>query len=167
MRTPTRQALSGVFLVAALAALTGCGGEDDDPTGDASLEEVAEEVADEQMDSGIPEECTKVFPYAWGTPDLDDADLLPTGWPAPPAGATLCNADGGTVSVQTIEYAREGTDAALLDHYEESLNGIAGIDFSRETRAELGREVIMGTSGEVGFEIEPRDGGYRILLSAS
>ncbi|MFS3127339.1 hypothetical protein ACLM5J_02935 [Nocardioides sp. Bht2] len=154
-------------LVATFTLVAGCSGSDSDaPRTKDNLEQVQDDVADEQVSSGLPPECTDVFPYAWGTPDLADADLLPSGWPQPPADAVLCNAGYTSGSIQSVEYALATPSTTVLDHYATALTGVEATEFSREERAELGREVITGTAGDVGFEIEPRDGGYRILLAA-
>lgn len=163
----SRSTFALLTLVASFALATGCSdSEPNEPRTDGDLEQVHDEVADEQVDSGLPPECTDVFPYAWGTPELADADLLPSDWPQPPAGAVLCNAGSTSGSIQSVEYALEVPSDQVLDHYATALTDVDATEFSREERAELGREVITGTAGDVGFEIEPRDGGYRILLAA-
>ncbi|WGX97243.1 hypothetical protein [Nocardioides sp. L-11A] len=153
--------------VLAVLALTACGS--DDPSGDGSADEISEaadDLADAQTDSGVPEECDAAFPMAWGEPDLADA-VLPADWPAPPAGAVLCAVSGGDGSVQTVDYATEQDAAAVLDHYEDALSGAAGYDVSREEPPGLGHEIVSGMAGEAGFQVDPRDGGFRLAFDGS
>ncbi|MCR1784872.1 hypothetical protein KVF89_20190 [Nocardioides carbamazepini] len=155
-------------VVLGVLALTACGG--DDPSGgrtaDDEISEATERLADAQEDSGVPEECEAAFPMAWGEPDLADA-ALPPGWPEPPAGAVLCAVSGGDGSVQTVDYAADQEAAAVLDHYEDALAGAEGYDVTREEPPGLGHEVVSGLAGDAGFQVDPRDGGFRLAFDAS
>lgn len=153
----------GALAAAAALAFTACGSDDDggaDPADEIS--EATQDLADAQHDSGVPEECGAAFPMAWGEPDLAEAQL-PAGWPEPPPGAVLCAVSGGD-GVQTVDYATDLDAAALLDHYEDALSGAEGYDVTREEPAGLGHEVISGLAGEAGFQVDPREGGFRLAF---
>ncbi|MDQ6525029.1 hypothetical protein RB608_15525 [Nocardioides sp. LHD-245] len=152
----------------AVLALTACGSDDAAGGGaaDDEISEAADDLADAQTDSGVPEECDAAFPMAWGEPDLADA-ALPAGWPEPPAGAVLCAVSGGDGSVQTVDYATDQEAAAVLDHYEDALAGAEGYDVTREEPPGLGHEMVSGRAGDAGFQVDPRDGGFRLAFDGS
>jgi hypothetical protein len=172
MSTTLARPAAAAAAVLAVLALTACGSDDaagdgsgDSATGDGTGA-AAEDLADAQADSGVPEECGTAFPMAWGEPDLSDA-ALPAGWPEPPAGAVLCAVSGGDGSVQTVDYATDEDAAAVLDHYEDALSGAEGYDVSREEPPGLGHEVVSGLAGDAGFQVDPRDGGFRLAFDPS
>ncbi|GAA1517974.1 hypothetical protein [Nocardioides humi] len=170
MLTTIARPAATITAVLGMLALSACGDDDgpearptaSDELGD--VDDAREDLADAQEDSGVPEECAGAFPLAWGEPDLADA-ALPAGWPDPPAGAVLCAVSDDTGSVQTVDYATDQDAVAVLDHYASALAGVEGYDVAREEPPGLGHEVVSGTAGDDGgFQVDPRDGGFRIAV---
>ncbi|MBM7517132.1 hypothetical protein [Nocardioides nitrophenolicus] len=169
--TPARPAaVAAVAAVLAVLALTACGSDGSSSatsgSADDAVSEAAEDLADAQTDSGVPEECGTAFPAAWGEPDLADA-VLPAGWPEPPDGAVLCAVSGGDGRVQTVDYATEQAAAGVLDHYEDALREADGYDLQREQPPGLGHELVSGSVGRTGFQVDPREGGFRLAFDGS
>lgn len=146
-----RVLLLPAVLIAAL--LAGCGGEDD-PGGGAPGKAAPP--------AGVPAECVESFPGVLATPALDDVELLPEGFPEPPVDATLCET-GGTVD-QGQEYASYASDASevdLLAGYEAALSSY-GASLADDG---AGRRVVNAQVGDVAVQVQPRDGGFRIVFA--
>lgn len=154
-----RALLLPTVLVAALVA--GCGGEGggDAPGKDGSGKDGPGRAA---PPAGVPEECVESFPGALTTPALDDVELLPAGFPEPPVDATLCET-GGTVD-QGQEYASYASDAPVVDvlaGYESALSSY-GASLADDG---AGRRVVNAQVGAVAVQVQPRDGGFRIVFA--
>lgn len=150
-----RLRLSAVLVAGALA-LTGCGSDSDDP-------EVAAPDQEETVSTNVPEVCKDVFPVAFAEPDIADVGMLPPGWPEPPEGSTLCQ------TAETIGGSRENADYAttlsaeeVLKAYEESLDPAYAA--SREA-GPIGGEVLVGTVGDIDFQITPGTGKFTIAFA--
>lgn len=155
-RRAVRVALvAAVLLVAALVLLTGCG--DADQGGGAAGDDVA--------DAGIelPDECLTQFLGVTATPVLGEVDL-PASWPDPPVDATLCKtqAAAGAATTSELGYATDATPEEVLDAYAEVLADHAP---ERTEDDGYGAGTLTGVLDGIGYVIQPRTGGYEILVA--
>lgn len=161
VRSPLPRRILLTAAVAALALLpVACGDDEDDSAGDPVSAPVDPDggLDDAPIGDGVPEECA-VFIGTIEPADPADLDALPAEWPEPPAGSTLCSVShGGTT---TIQYASDTVPDEVLTYYETELG--ASWDPVREAGA--GDEILTGYSDTVGFQIQPRDGGFRISIT--
>ncbi|MGY1696398.1 hypothetical protein ACI780_15965 [Geodermatophilus sp. SYSU D00814] len=151
-RPTARRALTGALLGAAVL-LSACGGDDTDEPAAAAGDGAAALGAD------VPEECTAAFPLTVAGADIADVESVPDDFPEPPDGSTLCETGGTAGGGQ--EYANYATDLGseeVLAHYE-SVFG-AG-----RTETGLGAPAVGGATGDTFWQVEPVDGGFRIVFS--
>jgi hypothetical protein len=148
-------------LTVGILATTGCAG-----TGDSNdrPDTVQEKATGGELSarSDAPPECQDAFPLALEPASLDDVTLIPSDWPQPPAGATLCGTshtlDG---NIETLDYALAADSTDVLDAYESALP-----ETYTSMREDDGLgEVITGTGGGVSFEITPRDGSFTLFFN--
>ena len=160
--------LTGLLLATAVS-LSACGSDASSGSdsaaaaGSESIDETLDEF-DELADSGgVPEECRDAFPTAVVAADIADVPLPPE-WPEPPVDATLCTTSATMDdSVSIAGYATTSTPVEVLDAYESALS-----EHWEVTRGDndtgLG-EVLTGSTGDMGFQVEAEDGSFRLLLS--
>lgn len=165
--TPTRRtrvALSAVAVGLAAVALVGCGDDDDTDTGaGVDLPLVGDESPDVEdlagdLPPGVPEECA-AFMFVMEPADPDDLDL-PAEWPAPPGDSTLCTVSSTLDGTMQAEYAIEAEGEAVLAHYETEL----GAEWNLAREAGIGQEILTGYQDTVGFQVQPTDGGFRLVV---
>lgn len=158
----TRAGLLAAVAVAAL--LTGCGSDDEGSGDDPGL---ALDGTGDDGAGGAPdysEECSAAFPIWFGDPDLGTLEMMPDSWPEPIEDATLCRTSSTLGDGQQVaDFATSTPPAAVLDAYEEVL-GQAGYELHRGDPGGLGHEVVSGTTGEVGFQIDAIEGGYSLMF---
>ncbi|SFO34014.1 hypothetical protein SAMN05660359_02788 [Geodermatophilus obscurus] len=146
-----RRALAGVLLGATLL-LSACGAREAD--------DLAAAGAGDALGADVPEECTAPFPLAVGTADVADLDSVPAGFPDAPAGSVLCEtgraADGGQ---EYANYASDLPAEEVLAYYGSSAPE------ARRSLTGLGRPAVSGTLGGVFWQVEPVDGGFRLVLA--
>lgn len=150
-----RAVVAGAVVTSVVLFLAGCSGAPQTEGTDAADEAVADPEA------GAPEECAADFPYAMGIPDPADVESLPSDWPEPPAGSTLCLTasalgDGG----ESLSYVTDASAEVVLSHYEGALDGYA---VSREV-SPTGGELLNGEGDAVSFQIRAGDGTIVIAL---
>ena len=154
-RPTARRALTGALLGAALL-LSACGGDDTDEVAAAAGDGGAALGAD------VPEECTAAFPLTVAGADIADVESIPADFPEPPSGSTLCETGGTADGGQ--EYANYATDLGaeeVLAHYE------SGAPAAERTETGLGEPAVSGTAGDVFWQVEPVDGGFRVVFAAA
>lgn len=150
-----RRRAASIF-AAALLSLAACGSSDD------ALPETSAGQTVDTASSGVPEECKVVYPAAFATPDIEDIALLPADWPEPPGGSTLCQtAETVGGSHESADYATDLDAEQVLQAYEKELD--PSFDVSRQP-GPFGDEVLVGSSGDVDFEISADEGKFRIGL---
>lgn len=162
--TPRRRALA----VAALAVLAfvpaACSDDDDDDTGaDADLPLVGDESPSVEdlagdLPPGVPEECA-AFLFVMEPPDPDEV-TVPDGWPDPPSGSTLCTVSSTLDGTMQAEYAVDSDGDAVLAHYEAEL----GAEWNLAREAGVGEEILTGYQDTLGFQVQPTDGGFRLVV---
>ena len=112
----------------------------------------------------VPQECREGFPMAMPDADIADLELMPTDWPAPPAGSTLCTTMG-TVggSTESAGYAVDLPIEDIFAHYE---NAVQGYETVRTDGTEngTGYATLDGIGAEVDFQIRQREGGFDLLF---
>ncbi|MGY1796750.1 hypothetical protein ACI796_22520 [Geodermatophilus sp. SYSU D00525] len=157
-RPTVRRALAGALLGSALL-LSACGGEDLDDLA-AAAEDVAA-AGDGGAATDVPEECLAAFPLTVaGGADIVDVESVPAGFPEPPDGSTLCETGGTADGSQ--EYANYASDLAaedVLAHY------ASAAPAAERTETGLGEPAVSGTSGDVFWQVEPVDGGFRLVFA--
>ncbi|MGY1811462.1 hypothetical protein [Blastococcus sp. SYSU D00820] len=157
-------ALSAVALAATLL-LTACGSDEPaDPPSSAEGGSGDGTIADPsgafENPGSAPEECAEAFPLAQGG-DIADVESVPADFPEPPDGAVLCET-GGTVrgGQEYVSYAADLSGEEVLAYYEANGPGAERIDSG------LG-EAVTGTSGDVIWQVDPQDGGFRVVFQAA
>ncbi|SNS03460.1 hypothetical protein SAMN04488107_0964 [Geodermatophilus saharensis] len=155
-RPTTRRALAGALLGTALL-LSACSADDDVAAGEdtAALGDVA--------GADVPEECTAAFPLTvTGDADIADVESVPADFPPPPDGATLCETGGTADGGQEYANYASGLGAEeVLAHYESAAPG------AERTETGLGEPAVSGTAGGVFWQVEPVDGGFRLVFAAA
>jgi hypothetical protein len=113
-----------------------------------------------QLDSGVPAECLKAFPVAFGEPDLAAATLLPADFPADAVDATLCQTAASGSGIQVVDWATDSSGTEVLDAIEAALPSSYSV--TREDKG-LG-EQLDGTAGDLYFTVVTRPGAWTLQL---
>lgn len=147
------------------ALLAGCGSADDLNDGGSAVAGVGDRESRNTPPEGapgVPEECLEVFPSAFTAARIGDVELLPAAFPEPPVAATLCET-GGTIDQgqEYAGYASDAPEADVLAGYESALSAYG----ASITDDGVGRSVVNAQVGEVAVQVQPRDGGYRIVFA--
>ncbi|MGY1609850.1 MULTISPECIES: hypothetical protein [unclassified Geodermatophilus] len=157
-RPTAPRALAGALLGTALL-LSACSGDDDV----AAAGEDTAAAAGDAVGADVPEECTAAFPLTvTGDADIADVESVPADFPEPPAGATLCETGGTADGGQ--EYANYASDLGaeeVLAHYESAAPG------AERTETGLGEPAVSGSAGDVFWQVETVDGGFRLVFAAA
>lgn len=165
MRTRIARA-TAVAAVALAVLLSGCGS--DDPTADDPTFGAVDDGDGSGLPPDYPEECAEPFPIWFGEADLDSVDLRPGDWPEPLGDALLCRVSSTMGDQQQIaDFATASAPAEVLDAFEAALGGLDGYDLERYEPEGLGHELISGTAGDVGFQVDPTPGGYSVTFATS
>lgn len=162
VRRPVRRSLGGLCLaVLGVTALSSCGAEADDAPVAAATGGGG--IAEDQLGSGLPDECLDAFPVAVGEPDLADlGGVVPADWPEPPIDAVLCQTSGTLDdNVHTAAYATSASEDEVLAAYEQSL---ARYDAVREDQGS--GEMVWGTAGDVAFQVTARPGAFTVFFGS-
>ena len=160
----SRGALSAGLLVL-LVGLVGCtaaGGPAAQPDATVAPTDTATDTTGGDASDAAPEECATAFPQAFTAPDLAEVEALPAGWPDPPEGSTLCLTSSGLgeAAIESISYATEAAEAAVLAHYEQELAAYA----VERTPSPTGGEMLTGDGAGIGFQVQPGEGSIVIVL---
>lgn len=124
--------------------------------------ETSTDTTTEDSPDAAPEECATAFPQAFTAPDLAEVDALPADWPDPPEGSTLCLTSSGLgeAAIESMSYATEAAEAAVLTYYEQAL---AAYTVER-TPSPTGGEMLAGDGGGIGFQVQPGEGSIVIVV---
>lgn len=152
---------AALALIAALAGCTAEGGPSDSADADAAVTD----TATQSSESGAPEECAAPFPQAFTVPDIAEVQALPAEWPDPPPGSTLCLTSSGLggAAIESLSYASETPEAAILAHYEQVLAAYA----VERTPSPTGGEMLTGDGAGIGFQVQPGVGSFVIVIQPS
>ncbi|QWF22014.1 hypothetical protein KM427_24455 [Nocardioides sp. LMS-CY] len=169
MRTTSRTTALAAAAVIALMTLSGCGGDDDQPGSTPASSQDAgggdtTDLGDAAEEFGIPEECFTVHIGTFGEPDIDSVDKMPADWPEPIDDAVLCGTSS-TNTEQNANYVSSAAPSEILDAYEGAL-GDAGYETSREDPSGLGRDMLTGSSSDVYFQVDAKDGGFTVTFAS-
>lgn len=155
-----RAALAAAVALLALVPAA-CGDDDDTESSSPSTPlDVDGAPVEAPVGEGVPEECG-VYIGILSPADPAELSALPDGWPDTPGGSTLCSVDeqGGTV---TVRYATSSTSDDVLAHYEKEL----GSAYELEHEAGTGDGLLVGYDDAIGFQVQPQDGGFRIVVTS-
>lgn len=147
-----------VLLAIAVFALAGCSSGSSDPVAGSTGGATSDSTRADQLP-----ECKAAFPAAFGVPDIADVRLLPAGWPAPPAGSTLCQTSetvGG--SREEADYATDLSPEEIFAAYEAALD--PSYNVNRE-KSGIGADVLVGAADGVDFQISADAGKFSIALA--
>ncbi len=160
MRARSRAAALAGAPALALVVLTGCGSDRPDSSDGGNAADPVPTADAGDLPPGYSEERAVAFPDLVRRPDPDVADLRPDDWPEPVDDATLCRTSGTLGDAQQVDYATGESPVAVLDAFESALGALDGYEITREDPGGLGHEVVQGVAGEVGFQVDPTEGGF-------